>query len=784
MKVRHKFLRSIFAVFLALAMCIPFIAGCTKSGGDDEIVGGDEEYSPIKSVLALGFIDKDGPKVNGIALEYDTDMEGATITNDTYILKLFDSSSNINLGSGKIGDITKWYISGNAEIDDSAVQGGGSGKYVILEVYTDYLSNSESSYKSSMIVYVTQDKDITLKSGEVITKGNVSSTNATVTKKVNEITGNVTTTTKLDIDGFVIPEIQGFKYYTDNTEFGEPDGPAYVVENCFNQQDGLYYDIHLSYAIYVPEDYEARGGKDGKWAMVTLQNPAADPGTHPFVSVLQTRSPAYYATTGQDVVKAQGLDGLIVVVPVVTQRVNDNGGTPAEYEAIVNLWDDVIEEYGVDKDHIYGSGQSVGGMILIETQRNRDNFFAGLLLYEDQWAQNYYVDTLFVRNMASVASTAAKADMHYPRTTYARNEITWDYHYDNDGNIVTVEEGHDPYNMYYLISDDNMLVMRTEVNNLSIDNWNEMSFLYQDLTGDTANGINQLQYSLKSSSSSTAESLAQENQAIEDFLSNVGKDGATRNINTITFMGDGGNGYSIRMYDATYEWLLTQSRETEMTRNKLDLNKPFVAASEEEQLASQTEERKLHFSSPYLNEDGSRDDLYFIKGQLGAGTQFYNTGWYNLLTVADAAPGWLPDGMGSWTDGAQVTGASIVSAQVIEGGKAVAIEYSCDMSNLAVNLKGDPILAYGSTDTYLSNLKIEVDPFTFYDADGKEIQCVIKSVYVSTTASATDEGEGCYVIVEFETALGVTPSYLIQRTTLHTDKYIASALPWHYAVTD
>ena len=94
--------------------------------------------------------------------------------------------------------------------------------------------------------------------------------------------------------------------------------------------------------------------------------------------MLATRSPALLASDwAQEQVKEQhGLDGMIVLVPVITERVDDNGGAPAEYQALVHLWDHIIETYHVDPDHVYGVGQSVGGMELLETNRNRDNGYS------------------------------------------------------------------------------------------------------------------------------------------------------------------------------------------------------------------------------------------------------------------------------------------------------------------------------------------------------------------------------------------------------------------------
>lgn len=764
----HKLFCRLTAGVLAAATAFA-VAGC--SSADD---GGGEESSPILSVKAIGIVDTDGPKVGAVALEYGQDMAGAELSEDTYTVSLYKAFEAVYFSDGAIGDITNIYVNDSAEWTENG--GSGSGNYVILEVFTDYIACSELNFMNTMTVSVTQDKDIKLANGESIAKSAVAATNTVTTETVNEVTGKVTKTTKLADDGYVIPDIEGFQFYTDTPGNYGADGAAFYWEHCFDQRDGLYYDEHLAYALWVPEDWH----EDGNYAMVTLENPAAAAGTHPLTAVLQTRSPAVYASEwAQELVKkTHGVDGMIVVVPVVTERVDDNGGTTAEYEAVVHLWDYLIEKYSVNEDYIYGSGQSIGGMILIETQRNRDNFFAGLMLYEDQWAQNYYPETLFVRNMAANEKTAATADMHYSRTD---DYITWDYHYGNDGEKVGVDQGHDPYNLYYLVSDDNILVLHADTNNLAVDTWNEMSYLYEDLTGNEGgyNGINRFTLSL-GSGASTYES---ENAALQEFL--AGDKEGTRNINEVIFSG-GWSDYNHRLYDATYEWLLTQSRQTEMSRAKLDINKPFEAA--EEQI--QTEERAIYFT------DAAGNTLYHITGKKGAGTQFYNTGWYNLLTVADAAPGWLPDDLGNWisdgtakgwTDGITVTGANIVGATLLDGGAAVAIEYSQDMTGVHVNLVGDGVYAYGS-DEFRTDISIVVAPFAFFDGDGEEISCSITNVYVNSlparvNGAARQSGEGRYIIVEFAQPLAATPVSVVQRTTLYTDGYVlASALPWKYAV--
>ena len=717
-----KILKRSLTVCVAALMALILGVLCACDGNNDNTA-----ENPIKSITAIGFVDYDGPKLKAMALEYEQDLTGADIDKNTYEISVFTSINCDSKGNGNIGDILNVYV--NDKIATSENGGSGSGKYVIIEVFTDYTSKTNLLYTRTMSARAKQVKDITLGDGTVIPAYN---------EFANNISGATTTSYS-----FVIPEIEGFKYYTNTPgEYGA-DGQAWHVEDCFSQQDGKTYDIDVSYALYLPEDYN----ENGDYALITLQNPAANASTHPKQAILNYRSASVYASDwAQQIVKDEhGLDGLIVLVPVVTQRVNDNGGTPAEYEAIVNLWDHVIEEYHVNPDYVYGSGQSVGGMILLETNRNRDNFFAGLLLYDDQWAQNYYIDTIFARDMVNLSATANAAEMHYPRNN---GTITWDYSLDTDGNKVY--DGHDPYNYYYLISDDNILVLNCTDNNLSNNAWTEVKYLYSDLVG----------YNLERLIINASDNLDKQNSELSTYLERDN----TLNINWVS-LENASEGFHNRKLNESYEWLLSQGRQEEISREKLDLNKPFEIADEQ----IKTDERKTDFTL----KDGSA--TYYLTGKQGAGTQFYNSAWFNTNVVIDAVPGWLPEGM-SWETG--VSGAHIESVTAI-GNNAVAIKYDTNMENIAINLKGDKVYNFVSGE-YRDNDLIALDPFEFYDADGNKIDCKIKTIYVNTTAnvvSGADRGSGSgnYVIVEFDGAVSGTIALVKQITTIRTNTVIASA---------
>lgn len=687
----------------------------------------------IQSVTAIAFADVDGPKLQAVAVEYDCDMTGAELAEDTYELSVYSMMELEYKGDGELGDVTAVYV--NDEPAVSAAGGSGSGRYVIVELFTDWRAATQMGFPNCLNAKVTQVKDIACDAGTIPADSGTS---------YGTMSGGGKKSVK-----FAMPDIKGFRYYTDDAGDYGSDGGAFVWENCFSMIDGSYTDEHLAYALFLPEDYH----EDGSYAMVTVDNPATAKGTHPLISVLATRSPALLASDwAQEQVKEQhGLDGLIVLVPVITERVDDNGGTPAEYQALVHLWDNIIETYHVDPDYVYGVGQSVGGMELLETNRNRDNFFAGLILYEDQWGQNYYMDTTFERDMAANPATEAAAPMHYPRVD---GTITWDYHYDASGEPVY--EGHDPYNYFYLISDDNILVLHADENYSSGNAWIELEYLYRDLAGCDVTEL-ELDSTLDVDS---------QNSALREYFDR----GEALNINIVSLI-NGDNGYSCRKPEATYQWLLSQSRQTAMTRKKLDLNKPFAMAAEQ----LQTEDRALHFTG----RDG--ETIYYLTGKAGAGTQFYNTSWLNMATITDALPGWLPEGM-SWETG--VSGAHIVGVSAL-GDNALAVEYDTDMTGAVIHLKGDKVVSYFGNER--EDGEILLDPYVLCGADGAELACEIKNIYVNNAPATVDgeerlSGTGRYVIVELSGTIPSGAAGIIQRTTIRTDRVISSALSTVYFI--
>jgi hypothetical protein len=358
--------------------------------------------------------------------------------------------------------------------------------------------------------------------------------------------------------------------------------------------------------------------------------------------------------------------------------------------------------------------------------------------------------------------TAANTPRNYPSTD---GSLIWDYHWGDDGSKVY--EGHDSNNFYYLTSDDNIMLTNSLTGNaLSVNTWTEQNYLYKDLVGYEIPRLTIGDFKV---------SKDEQNLAIKNFLNTTAN---RQGIWWVTFQGGGNQITPIwsRSLTATYEWLLTQTREDEMARPKLDLNKPFELADTQD-----TTRVVPGFTSP----DGSGSPIYNVTGKAGSGTQFYNTSWLNLGTVADQVPGWLPEGMTHPVIAAYIE--SSIALTTSNRLTAVAIKYSADMTGAVIHMKGDNVI--DSKGNPRPDDFVIMDTFDFYDyfdVSGAGISGTITNIYINSVpavvpGAARGSGAGQYVIVEIDTSVVTSSVGVVQRATVRTDSAIAaatSALHW------
>lgn len=561
----------------------------------------------VKSVQTLGFVDIDGSKTYAIVVEYTVDLTGAKLALSDFEINDYGTSlseNDLNTGSDP-GKPLKIYV--NDEPATSENGGSGTGNYVIIEVNTDFsVGRFPRSWKITMAAGVKQTGTI-----KTATYTITPATKAVINYEeevyigYNPMTGQPRDPEYYNyaLDGtYMIEGIEDYELHTIES------GTAFKATHCFDEGNGQYWDFDLPYALFVPDDYDS----SKEYALVLHIHDAGSMSSDPRLTLTEAQGPANYASDEfQQLLKDQGLGGAIVVCPAIEEFFYMNEENP-EYElrmardnwtlscgaqAIWKLMDSITDEYSIDTNRIYGSGQSMGGMTVMAMAAQRDNYFAAIVPMSCQWGQNFNKEYEF--NGTSYYNAPADGEVIYAT--------------DADGNA------YDYNNWYYVCSDDNILFIWTEETP-------EFMLLYRDLLGVEVESTTML---LSDDTNMTNE----ERSALINELANRDSDLGLRYVYLTGSVGHMSAWFYGHGTSAVYEWMTSQTRETEMAREKLDLNKPFVLA----------DEQLMDDAHTYSTEkDGTV--IYYPTGAFGSGTEGYNSACSALGSQAKLNPGWTPEG--------------------------------------------------------------------------------------------------------------------------------------------
>ena len=320
----------------------------------------------VVAVTTEGFVDTDGAKASKIIVEYNVDLTGAEVTTDMFEI--------FNYGIAQ-GD-AKCELGSNP---GAAVAASVDGNKVIIELNTDYqLGSVCKKYPAAMAAGVKQVKDIVV--GDAV----ISAGTKEIGNYTHQVIENVKPNGKVSYDEwdlaaegtYVIKGIDGFELYT------MEKGNAFRATNCFEEATGEYIDVDLPYALYVPADYEEQVAAGKKFALMLHILDAGFLGTDPMITLTESQASYNYASDEvQQILKDQGLGGLIVVSPQIEEKLRstrDNWSLSAAVPATWQLMDYLTETYAVDMNRIYGSGQSMGAMQCLAMASHRDNYFAAI----------------------------------------------------------------------------------------------------------------------------------------------------------------------------------------------------------------------------------------------------------------------------------------------------------------------------------------------------------------------------------------------------------------------
>lgn len=145
--------------------------------------------------------------------------------------------------------------------------------------------------------------------------------------------------------------------------------------------EGTYFipgtDKKLNYQLYTPEDYDPAE----KYPLVLFIHDAGSC-SEDTKTVLTQGLGAVIWTTGEEQKKHK----CFVLAPCYpTTCADDDFQVTPELEYTVELVREIVKRYSIDETRIYGTGQSMGCMMLCEMNLRYPKLFAGCLLVAGQW---------------------------------------------------------------------------------------------------------------------------------------------------------------------------------------------------------------------------------------------------------------------------------------------------------------------------------------------------------------------------------------------------------------
>ncbi|MCD8129229.1 MAG: hypothetical protein LUD54_06590 [Oscillospiraceae bacterium] len=503
--------------------------------------------------------------------------------------------------------------------------------------------------------------------------------------------------------------------------FTQEDGTAFHATDCFDEATGELSELDLPYALYVPEDYS----EDGKYMLVLHIEDAGFLGTDPMIALCESQAPANFASDEmQAYAEQQGYDGIIVVIPQIWDDIRTTRGgytISCGVDATWQLMDYITDTYtAIDANRIYATGQSMGGMQVIAMAAQRDNYFAGILEMGCQWGTNYNKEV--------------------------PNEGTVHYNiYDTDDPMITYELAE---NWFYAVSDDNILVTNCKGDSYSTSVWSEFAYLYYDIAGveipyATVSPLEQTDEEM----SAVVEALvAQENETGIYWLSYTG------GSHMLTWV----YGHKI---DASYYWLLSQTKESEDNRGKLEaLNNPFAhmdAVEASEYIAGDFTHLPNGYDRLIATENSTGISYFYAVPANGAGTDGYNSAWMNRSGgTPSAGAGWNANTVYT-VDSILITDGALTVAATLDANADYTVEvYAVAIGENETELVASGILSSGA-DTFTSDALTAFAEDVIYTVVISDAGVVVASaMHLTLGEDSGDDETGYYVFAcDNETAI-------------------------------
>jgi predicted peptidase len=275
-----------------------------------------------KGVTAITEVFGNGQRLTAVAIEYDAEINSASLSPSSFTVESRTA--------------TKVYANSEAMPATQAV----NGKFVIVELSPEdadaplYVQVKRDVTRREAKVSVTQSGPVVTVSGETLAPAGAAVTNSAV-------------------KNLVVDDFQQFEYK--DSKSGEV----------------------LKYNLFVPKAYD----KAKSYPLVLFMHDAGATSDRTDNTLVQGIGAIAFANP-EDQAKREAF----VLAPQFTRAVvDDQSQATSELDMVVDLINQLAGEYSIDKNRLYATGQSGGGMLSIAMNIKYPDFFAASFLVACQW---------------------------------------------------------------------------------------------------------------------------------------------------------------------------------------------------------------------------------------------------------------------------------------------------------------------------------------------------------------------------------------------------------------
>lgn len=281
----------------------------------------------IKNVTAITEPSGSGELFTAIAIEYKNNVDKKSLTKDTFSV---EGRTVVNI-----------YTNDRLELKNE----NKNGKYIIIELDKEEegaVLRIQGSGRTSGFSFniLEPEAKITQKSDIIFTNG----------KKYNS---GIDSFSNNNIKRLIVDDFKQFEYRDIKT------------------------GVTVKYNLYIPKNYN----KNKKYPLVMFLHDASVQSNITTATLRQGNGATVWATPEEQ----EKREAFVLAPQYSTQIVNDKSEYTLDLDATVNLLTNLMKTYSIDKNRLYTTGQSMGGMMSIVMNYKYPDLFTGSYLVACQW---------------------------------------------------------------------------------------------------------------------------------------------------------------------------------------------------------------------------------------------------------------------------------------------------------------------------------------------------------------------------------------------------------------